>query len=471
MITPITGRTKAQRRQTLKRTKRFFLLSLSVLALTASARAEVPTPKPGLEKIDHFVVIFMENRSFDNIFGTFPGANGIANAGDAAIQVDAAGKPLETLPPVIDSHHRPPARDTRFPENLPNKPFLTETYVPVDQNTPDLVHRFYTQQAQINGGKMNRFAAMSDAGALAMSYYDGSKLPLWSYAQRYTLADNFFHAAFGGSFLNHFWLVCACTPKFPGASERLIAKNVREENGKLLGDLAVTTDFYAVNTLQPAQGPFQPDADKERLLPPQEDVTIGDRLIAKNISWAWYSGGWDAAESGNAPKLFQYHHQPFAAFKTFARGTEARKKHLRDGAEFMEAIDKGTLPQVTFYKPVGEDNFHPGYTNLLRGQQHVADILAKIEKSPQWGKTLVIVTTDENGGLWDHVAPPKIDRWGPGTRIPALFISPFAKKGFIDKTQYDTTSILKTLETRFGLEPLASRDAGANDLTNALDLK
>ena len=120
---------------------------------------------------------------------------------------------------------------------------------------------------------------------------------------------------------------------------------------------------------------------------------------------------------------------------------------------------------------MGEDNFHPGYANLLRGQQHVADILAKIEKSPQWGKTLVIVTTDENGGLWDHVAPPKIDRWGPGTRIPALFISPFAKKGFIDKTQYDTTSILKTLETRFGLEPLASRDAGANDLTNALDLK
>ena len=81
----------------------------------------------------------MENRSFDNIFGTFPGANGIANAGDAAIQVDAAGKPLETLPPVIDSHHRPPARDKRFPENLPNKPFLTETYVPVDQNL-SLIH-------------------------------------------------------------------------------------------------------------------------------------------------------------------------------------------------------------------------------------------------------------------------------------------------------------------------------------------
>ena len=83
---------------------------------------------------------------------------------------------------------------------------------------------------------------------------------------------------------------------------------------------------------------------------------------------------------------------------------------------------------------------------------------------------MVIITYDENGGLWDHVAPPKIDKWGPGTRVPTLLISPFAKKGFVDHTQYDTTSILKLIETRWGLEPLGTRDGGANDLSNALDL-
>jgi phospholipase C len=84
---------------------------------------------------------------------------------------------------------------------------------------------------------------------------------------------------------------------------------------------------------------------------------------------------------------------------------------------------------------------------------------------------VIVVTYDENGGLWDHVAPPKIDRWGPGTRVPTIVISPFAKKGFIDHTVYDTTAILKLIETRFGLAPLGTRDAASGDLTTALDLQ
>ena len=93
-----------------------------------------------------------------------------------------------------------------------------------------------------------------------------------------------------------------------------------------------------------------------------------------------------------------------------------------------------------------------------------------IEKSPLWKDSLIVVTYDENGGMWDHVAPPVVDKWGPGTRVPTLIISPFAKRGFVDHTQYDTTSILKLIETRYGLEPLATRDAAVADLTNALDL-
>ena len=117
----------------------------------------------------------------------------------------------------------------------------------------------------------------------------------------------------------------------------------------------------------------------------------------------------------------------------------------------------------------------------MAGDEHIADVIAHLEKSPQWPHMLVIVTYDENGGFWDHVAPPKGDRWGPGSRIPALIISPFAKRGFVDHTQYDTTSILRFITERFDLPVLpglAARDAALKahghpamgDLTAALDL-
>jgi acid phosphatase len=106
-------------------------------------------------------------------------------------------------------------------------------------------------------------------------------------------------------------------------------------------------------------------------------------------------------------------------------------------------------------------------------------VIQHLQQSPQWKNMIVVVTYDENGGFWDHVAPPKGDRWGPGTRIPALVISPYAKKGFVDHTQYDTTSILRLITKRYSLPQLpglVSRDAAlkANggqpmgDLTNAL---
>ncbi len=176
-----------------------------------------------------------------------------------------------------------------------------------------------------------------------------------------------------------------------------------------------------------------------------------------------------AATSGSAN--FQPHHQPFNYYARFAPGTKDRELHLQDGDDFLEAIAKGTLPQVAFYKPPGILSEHPGYTDVLSGDQHIDQILAKIKQSPVWGETAVIVTYDENGGFWDHVAPPKGDRWGPGTRIPAIIISPFAKRHFVDHTSYDTTSIIKFITRRFGLEPLPGVRANAGDLVNAFDFK
>ncbi|WNV06307.1 alkaline phosphatase family protein [Candidatus Methylospira mobilis] len=445
---------------------------LGLLLLCAAFIACKNTPKninqtsSKTSQIGHIIVIYLENHSFDNLYGQFPGADGIAQAEPArTLQIDAKGKTFGYLPEVGNGHDSPAHVDTRF-SNLPNAPFVINDYIPPDQRTPDLTHRFYQHQLQINGGRMNRFADISSAGALAMGYYDARNFPLWQYAQRYTLADHFFQAAYGGSFLNHLWLVCACTPRLDSAPASLRAQIGNA--GELLHDGAVTPDGYAVNTLQPANKPHADGVAPEKYLPPLTQPTIGDRLSDKGVDWAWYAGGWNDAQSGRADRLFQFHHQPFVYFQRYAKNTDERKKHLKDEEDFIKSIESGNLPAVSFYKPIGNFNEHPGYADVLSGEQHIAQTLKRIESSPLWKDSVVIITYDEYGGFWDHVPPPKGDRWGPGSRVPALIISPFAKRGFIDHTVYDTTSILKLIETRFGLQALGDRDAAANNLLNTL---
>jgi len=205
------------------------------------------------------------------------------------------------------------------------------------------------------------------------------------------------------------------------------------------------------------------------LLPEQTAPTIGDRLSEQRISWAWYSGGWNTAVLGHADPLFQFHHQPFAYYANYADGTPGRADHLKDEGDFYTDVMGGKLPAVTFIKPLGPDNEHPGYATLLNGPQHAADLVSTIQNSQYWNDTAVIITYDEHGGRWDHVAPPTIDKWGPGLRVPTIIISPFAKKGFVDHTQYDTSSILKLIEERWSLPPLGTRDAATGDLLTAFD--
>ena len=243
-----------------------------------------------------------------------------------------------------------------------------------------------------------------------------------------------------------------------------------DAEGNLLKDGNVTPDGYAVNTVQSSFMPHSSKiTDQTRLLPPQIMPNIGDRLSEKGIDWAWYSGGWNQAVAGHPDHLFQFHHQPLAYFANYGDDTPGRAAHLKDEADFLEAIQNNALPPVVFYKPSGEFDEHPGIDDIVSGDNHLADLIAKIQASPAWADTAVIVTYDENGGAWDHVAPPKIDRWGPGTRIPAIIISPYAKRGFVDHTVYDTTSILRLIELRFGLAPLTTRDAAAAPLLNAFD--
>jgi phospholipase C len=499
---------------------------VGALAVLLAACATPPTGEVAanapLQKIKNVVVIYAENHSFDNMYGMFPGANGVSRATpEQYTQLDHDGKPLPELI-VFGKDGKP---DPAFPR-LPNKPFRIDA-PPVNRPptvlVPSPIHAYYHNQEQINGGKNNLFAAMSTVGGWTMGYYDGSQFKVWQWAKEYTLADNFFMGAFGGSYLNHQWLICACTPRHPDALERMRVK--LDANGKLLkaadspsaavgamklakmGD-QVTPDGWSVNTAQP---PYQPSGippasdgprthanpkgvppttfDNGTPVPPQTSKTIGDTLSAKGVSWIWYAGGFNQAlaDGMQAPEAkrsiiytksdtspnFQPHHQPFNYFARFAPGTADRAEHLKDGADFEAAIATGKLPAVAFYKPAGRDTQHPSYTDIMSGDAHIAGLLDKLRASPQWNDMLVIVTYDENGGYWDHVPPPTGpgwgDRWGPGSRIPAILIGPHVKRGYIDSTTYDTTSILKFLTKRFGLEPLPGVRANMGDLTPALN--
>jgi len=492
---------------------------LAGAALGAFAATSILQPAMAankINKIGHIIVIYEENHPFDGYFGNFPNANGLNNYAKKNTQVNENGRPYAQLPPIFNTNTK--TVDPNFPTNLPNAPFnINQSYDPahpgytLSQTMGDIVHRYYQEQIQIDNGKMDRFALVSDAGGLAMGYNDISSTYLWSLAQNYTLLDKFFHPAFGGSFLNHMWLICGCSPTDTGTATptpssvatatttpALSQFSVVSPGGNVTTDSQYTPDGYAVNTIRSVFLRSAGDTNPKMLLQPQYLTTIGDLLDTAHVDWAWYSGGYDAASAANASgdwtgvdTLFQYHHQPFAYFAvnaplgaTDAAGnvigtadTEAhREAHLKDRTDFVAAIDSGTLPPVSFYKPVGEDNEHPGYANIANGDADLQDIIENhIKNSPIWQDTVVIITFDENGGAFDHVAPPhtagKSDKWGPGSRVPAIIVSPFAQHGLVDHTAYDQTAILKLIEKRFGLPALGARDAAQADISHTLVLK
>jgi phospholipase C len=540
------------------------LAAPAVAAAQGSGHGHGQHHSKALRGIKRVVVIYEENHSFDNLYGGWEGVNGLRRAAPAhTTQVNQAGTPYTCLlqddvnlatPPLGPTCHDATTA-TPFDSHFANKPFRIDDFIhPMDTTCPppgdfsmangfpkgtglpggctrDLVHRYYQEQYQLNGGRQNRYTTGSDAVGLTQGVYDTRALPIYRYLHRpghprYAIADDFFQAAFGGSFLNHQWLVAAATPTFPGAAPEL--HSVVDANGmptsyplyaSPLGSAAKDTALtalcgattppnlgcgdYAVNTIQPAVQPFSsPTALK---LPLQTAPTIGDRLSAKGIDWAWYSGGWSNADgdvgapgwtNGTTPgtctdpntatgsvypncpgKLFQFHHQPFNYFAAYAPGQPGRA-HLRDEAEFQAAAaaskHRCRLKPVSIVKPYGTENEHPGYSSESNGSDHLVDLLSSIQHSRCAKDTMVVVTYDEFGGQWDHVSPPgqggtpgPHDNMGPGTRIPALVLAPRLHGDFVvDHVQHDTTSIMATIEHRFGLSPVSKRDAAVHDLSS-----
>jgi acid phosphatase len=564
-----------------KRTRRLLaLVSAAFVAATivcsaAAQRVGVESAAAGpnpLRKIDHIVVIYEENHSFDNLYGGWEGVNGLANA-DAAhtVQVDQHGVPYACLKQLDVNLTSPPLPSTcADPAHGIGASAFTNTWFTIDRFIPatattcpkpaqafsfpngildgardasgdpiglpggctrDLVHKFYQEQYQLNGGAQNRYMVGSDAAGTVMGVYDTKALPIYRYLHRsnhphYAIADNFFQAAFGGSFLNHQWLIAARTPFDENAPANLHSlvdpEGFPRANYPLYIPLPGVTyrdsDFtvpcpapkadlacgnYAVNTMQPTFEPWGTFGEK---LVPQTHATIGDRLSAAGVDWAWYAGGWSNASgdvggpgwtNGTGPNcsdpnhdtnaafhfpkcpdfVFQYHHQPFVYFQNYGPGTAGRT-HLRDEVEFIGTVRASekhcALRAVSFVKPLGQENEHPGYASEPNGSNHLVDLLQTIDNSACAKDTMVIVTYDEFGGQWDHVPPPgqaggpsaPHDLFGPGTRIPALVVARGLHGNFVvDHTPYDTTSILATIEHRYGLAPLSTRDAAVNDLS------
>jgi len=209
---------------------------LSVLSMGCGTRVEVPrrpAPESSIDAIRNVVVIFAENRAFDTLYGTFPGADGLANAPRQHVQRDRDGSVLAELPRVwngLTARGVTPPVTQEQTAGLPNAPFAIDDPDGFNQSpaviTRDLWHRFYQNQMQINGGRNDMFAAWSDAGGLVMGYYNGAPTRMWDVARRYVLADNFFMGAFGGSFLNHQWLICACVPYYPNADRSPAAQSL-----------------------------------------------------------------------------------------------------------------------------------------------------------------------------------------------------------------------------------------------------
>jgi acid phosphatase len=531
-------------------------------------KVKAPTPSAAqkLGKIKHIVVIYEENHSFDNLFGGWEGVNGRANADRAhTVQINQSGVPYTCLMQLDVNLAALPQTCTdsttgsTFTSHFANNPFVIDDFIkPADTTCPpnpnaafsspngflkgtgsaggctrDLVHEFYQEQYQLNGGAQNRYTTGSDAVGLTQGVYDTKQLPIYAYLHgashpKYAILDNFFQAAFGGSYLNHQYLIAAQAPTYPNAPANL--HSIIDSNGMPVkyplynptradvarGPLTVVCPSpvanracgdYSVNTQQPSQQPFGAFGAK---LPLQTHATIGDRLTAAGVSWAWYAGGWSNAAgvvngpgwtNGGGPKcsdpnvipnspypncpdgLFQFHHQPFNYFAAYGPNTPGRT-HLKDEAEFVSTLGSSAkscgLPAVSFDKPLGEENEHPGYASTPNGQSHLVSLLKAIEGSACAKDTMVVVTYDEFGGQWDHVPPPgqaggpagPHDLFGPGTRIPALVLSPYlGPAAGVDHTEYDTTAILKTIETRFGVQALSTRDAAQNSLAGAFNAR
>jgi phospholipase C len=486
------------------------LLDTSLLLSVASAAEAVtttiattsPTNPPTATPIKHLIVIFQENVAFDHYFATYPKA---ANP-DPRFSFHAS--------PNTPSINRLTAGLLTNNTNLAN-PFR------LDRSQATLIalcnpdHDYTTLQREFNGGLMDKFVENSGLQSqkncdpkLVMGYFDGNTIPaLWSYAQHYAMSDNFYSSIIGPSFPGHLNLVSGQTH---GATPTNIKDNV--VNGTVIGDISSVFD----------------DCSKGRNeLISMSGKNIGDLMNEKGISWGWFQGGFkpsgtsadNKAVCGYAhPNIagenvtdYVVHHEPFQYYESTANphhlpptsaamvGKTDQANHQYDLSDFWNAFRIGNLPAVSFLKAPQYQTGHPGKSDPIDEQAFLAPIVLRLQNSPQWRSTAIIIAYDDSGGWYDHVMPPIVsqsndpkydsllgstglcghapseqiyqDRCGYGARLPMLVLGPHAKVNYVDHSITDQSSILRFIEDNWGLGRIGNQsfDAKAGSIMNMFD--
>jgi phospholipase C len=379
-----------------------FTLVMTLLLPNAKAQADMPRQeiRPNTP-IEHFVVLMQENHTFDNYFGTYPGADGIPEG--VCMPVD--------------------------PFDAANTECIESFHIG-ERGSEDLDHSQPTFLMQYNEGKLDGFVyalyQRNQNGVMTMAYYDDRDLPYyWNLADENVLFDNFFSSDHGGSFANHIFWVAA------------------EHGGN-----GVSQEGY-------------PDL-----------VTIFDRLEEKSISWKFYVQNYDSyityrtAHEILGNRASQVIWVPLLNIPRFL-DTPELSSHIVDLNEYYTDLENGTLPAVAYIVPSGASEHPPG--SVRSGQKFVKGLIQSLMRSYAWESSAFLLVYDDWGGWYDHAVPPQVDEFGYGFRVPAILVSPYARRGFIDSTVLDFTSILKFIEENWGLEPIAERDAKANNFLSAFD--
>ncbi len=391
----------------MKRSKILAILLTAFLGFCQVAPASAATPGPtGTVKpktpIQHLIFVMQENHTFDNYFGTYPGADGIP--ADVKMPIDPAN---------------------------PQAGFVTPWHIG-ETTITDLSHNTKSFQAQFNNGKMDGFVSglntLRENGRISMGYYDDRDIPYyWNLADHYVLFDRFFSSAPAGSFENHVFAVTGAPP--------------------------------------PTENPLLAATQMNNI------PTIFDRLQAAGVSWKFYVQNYDPTINyrhvqGVGARDSQVIWVPLLNQDRFIDNPQLAS-HIVDLKQYYIDVQNGTLPAVSYIVPSGKSEHPPQYPS--GGERFVKGLLQELMRSSSWDSSAFVLAYDDWGGWYDHVKPPQVDSTGYGLRVAALLVSPYAREAYIDHTTLDFTSVLKFIENNWGLAPLSSRDANANDLSSAFD--
>jgi phospholipase C len=412
--------------------------------------------EPGVTPIEHVVFIIKENRTFNNYFATYPGAEGSTRGGTIECTEDGCRDG-----PVVDLQ---PATDIQ---------------------PHDLTHCFRCGLVAINGGKMNGFNRMNGvipqsenanvfgADLTGYVYHDRDTLPnYWAYADRFVLADQFFTSMYGPTLPEHLYTVAA------QANYIVDNKSTTDHEGSYCDDPTENATRF---------NPQEARENEERILELEREITangsntydiadywgsvrlcfdievLPDQLEEAGITWKYY-----ANENAWMNALQMIRHVRYGPMWQKVEPPE----------NFVTDVRRGEMPQVSWIVPSESYNEHPGgEKSVCAGENWTVHQINTIMKSEYWESTAIVVVWDDFGGFYDPVPPPQTDIMGLGPRTPALIISPYTRAGgnadggYVDSTVYEFSSVLAFIEQLFGLEPMTARDRNANPLLGAFDFE